>query len=60
LSPRDGGGDLSGLGHFLLQFGSPRFQRSMSYCILAASSGGILRFSVLTTVAEPSCLKSIA
>ena len=33
-----------------LQFVSPRFQRSMSNCILAASSGGILRFSVLTTV----------
>jgi hypothetical protein len=33
-----------------LQFVSPPFQRAMSNCILAASSGGMLRFWVLTTV----------
>ena len=32
------------MGIFLLQFDSPRFQRSMSYRIFAARSGGILRF----------------
>ena len=46
-------------GMVLLQSDCPRCQRLMSYCILAASSGGILRFSVLITVDAPAGLKSM-
>jgi hypothetical protein len=46
-------------GMVLLQSDWPRCQRLMSYCILAARLGGILRFSVVITVPAPACLKSM-
>ena len=46
-------------GMVLLQSDWPRCQRLMSYCILAARLGGIVRFSVVITVPPPACLKSM-
>ena len=43
----------------LLQSDWPRCQRLMSYCILAARLGGIVRFSVVIAVPPPACLKSM-